>query len=260
MKRRIGVGLLAAAMLAGIPARSAGAQAATEDLQKQIDALRATLQALQKDVAEMKLALARQTSRATGIGATIDVSDRPSRGEASAKVTLVEFSDYQCPFCASYVRGIYPAVEAAYVKTGKVRTVFVDTPLVSIHKDAFKAAQAASCGRDQGKYWEMHDQLFQSQASFEPWDAHAKAVGLDLPKFQECLASGRHDTQIRHDMAEARQLGVTSTPAFLVGQSLPDDPTKVRVVSVLRGAAPFADFKTAIDPLLQPPAATSPAK
>jgi protein-disulfide isomerase len=256
---RLAAAAVAAVLLGSFSARPASAQATTEDVQKQIDALRAAIQALQKDVTEMKQALARATPRTAAVGATIDVSDRPVRGDPSAKVTLVEFSDYECPFCASYVRATYPAIEAAYVKTGKVRTVFVDTPLVSIHKDAFKAAQAASCAREQGKYWEMHDELFQSQDAFEPWVSHAKAVGLDVPRFQECLASDRHDAQIRHDMGEARQLGLTSTPSFLIGHASPDDGAKIKVVAVVRGAAPFADFKSAIDPILETEAA-SPAK
>lgn len=260
MLKRLGAALAAATLVGGMSARPAFAQAGADDLQKQIDALRAALQVLQKDVTEMKQAVARQTPRPTGVGATIDVSDRPFRGEPSAKVILVEFSDYQCPFCANYVRGVYPAIEAAYIKTGKVRTVFVNTPLVGLHKDAFKAAQAASCGREQGRYWEMHDQLFQSQASLEPWDAHAEAVGLDVARFRECLASGRYDAQIRQDMGEARQLGMTSTPAFMIGQTTPDDGMKVKVAAVVRGAAPFEDFKAAIDPLLQPAGAPGQAK
>lgn len=260
MLTRLRATAAAATLLGALSAPPAAAQATTEDVQKQMDALRAAIQALQKDVTEMKQVLARMAPRPAAVGATIDVSDRPVRGEASARVTLLEFSDYECPFCASYVRATYPAIEAAYVKTGKVRTVFVDTPLVSIHKDAFKAAQAASCAREQAKYWEMHDHLFESQDSFEPWEAHARAVGIDVSKFQECLSSGRHDARIRRDMGEARQLGLTSTPAFLIGNTSPDDSTKVKIVAVVRGAAPFADFKSAIDPLLEAGAAASPAK
>jgi protein-disulfide isomerase len=251
MLKRLGAGLVAAWLVGGMASRPAAAQAREDDLQKQIDDLRATLQAIQKDVAEVKQTLARQMPRPRGIGATIDVGDRPARGEASAKVTLVEFSDYQCPFCASYVRVTYPAIEAAYIKTGKVRTVFFDTPLANLHKNAFKAAQAAACAREQGKYWEMHDRLFQSQAALEPWDPHAEALGLDVARFRECLDSGRYDTQIRHDMGEGQRLGATSTPTFLIGQTSPDDGTKVKVLAVLRGALPFADFKAAIDPLLE---------
>jgi len=260
MLKRLGAGLVAALLVGGMSVRPAVAQAGADDLQKQIDDLRATLQAIQKDIAEMKQALARQVPRPRGVGATIDLSDRPSRGEASAKVTLVEFSDYECPFCASYVRGTYPAIEAAYIKTGKVRTVFFDTPLVNLHKAAFKAAQAAACAREQGKYWEMHDRLFQSQASLEPWDPHAEALGLDVARFRECLESGRYDTRIRHDMGEGQKLGVTSTPTFMIGQASPDDSTKIKVVAALRGAAPFADFKAAIDPLLEPAAAAGQVK
>ena len=80
-------------------------------------------------------------------------------------------------------------------------------PLESIHKFAFKAAQAASCAGEQGKFWEMHDRLFQNQQALEPWTPHAEAVGLDVPKFEECLASGKFDQEIRRDMGGGPQGG-----------------------------------------------------
>ena len=135
-------------------------------------------------------------------------------------------------------------------------------PLESIHKFAFKAAQAASCAAAEGKYWEMHDRLFASQQAFEPWTAHAEAVGIDVPKFEACLASGKFDTEIRRQMAEAGKAGVTGTPGFLIGRT-EGDGTKVKVLSVIKGARPFADFKTELDRLLaeadKPAAAAAPA-
>jgi hypothetical protein len=123
-------------------------------------------------------------------------------------------------------------------------------PLESIHKSAFKAAQAASCAGEQGKFWEMHDRLFENQRALEPFTPHAEAVGLDVPKFEACLASGKFDQEIRRDMGEARKAGVTGTPAFLIGRTEPNS-TKVKVVAVLRGAKTFADFKADLDRLLE---------
>ena len=122
-------------------------------------------------------------------------------------------------------------------------------PLESIHKFAFKAAQATACAGAEGKYWEMHDRLFASQQAFEPWTAHAQAVGIDGAKFDACLASGKFDAEIRRQMGEARKAGVTGTPGFLIGRTEPGG-TQVKVLAVLKGAKPFADFKTELDRLL----------
>jgi len=123
-------------------------------------------------------------------------------------------------------------------------------PLESIHKFAFKAAQAARCAGEQGKFWEMHDRLFENQKALEPWTPHAEAVGLDVPKFDACLASGKFDQDIRRDMGEARKVGVTGTPAFMLGRTEASG-SKVKVVAILRGAKSFADFKAEIDRLLE---------
>jgi protein-disulfide isomerase len=132
--------------------------------------------------------------------------------------------------------------------------VFLDLPLESIHKNAFKAAEAASCAGEQGKFWEMHDRLFASQQTLDQWKAHAEAVGLDAAKFEECLNSGRRAADVRKDMAQARTAGVTGTPAFFLAYT---DPKSAKVTTVVRlsGAQPFAAFKAAIDKLLAEPAA-----
>jgi hypothetical protein len=122
----------------------------------------------------------------------------------------------------------------------------MNMPLEGIHKFAFKAAEAASCAGAEGKFWEMHDRLFANQQAFEPWTAHAEAVGLDVAKFEACLASGKFDTEIRRQMAEAGKAGLTGTPAFMIGRTDPKD-TKVTVLAVLKGARAFADFKTELD-------------
>jgi protein-disulfide isomerase len=127
--------------------------------------------------------------------------------------------------------------------------VFLDMPLESIHKLAFRAAVAAACAGDQGKFWEMHDRLFANAKALEPWTTHAAAIGLDGPKFEACLAGGRHDAEIRRQMGEARKAGVTGTPAFAIGRTDPGG-TKVQIMAVLKGAKPFADFKAEFDRLL----------
>src|SRR5262245_39157847 len=123
-------------------------------------------------------------------------------------------------------------------------------PLESIHKFAFKAAQASHCAGEQGKYWEMHDRLFASQTALEPWTPHAEAIALDVPKFEQCLASGKFDQEIRRDIDEARKVGVTGTPGFMIGRTEPGS-SKVKVLAVLKGAKAFADFKAELDRLLE---------
>lgn len=125
----------------------------------------------------------------------------------------------------------------------------MEFPLESLHKLAFKAAEAASCAGEQGKYWEMHDRLFGNQKNLEPWTAHAEAVGIDVARFEECLNSGRPDTEIRKDMAEGQKAGVSGTPTFFLAYTDPKS-SKVKTAARLTGAQPYAAFKATIDKLL----------
>jgi protein-disulfide isomerase len=137
----------------------------------------------------------------------------------------------------------------------------VDFPLESIHKFAFKAAEAARCAGEQGKFWEMHDRLFANQTSLEPAKPHAEAIGLDVPKFEGCLSAGKYAEAIRKDMADGEKAGVTGTPIFFLAYT---DPTSSKVKTVVRlsGALSYAAFKAEIDKLLaeQPKAAAAAAE
>jgi len=121
---------------------------------------------------------------------------------------------------------------------------------LDMHKFAFKAAEASRCAAEQGKYWEMHDRLFANAKALEPWTGHAEAVGLDTAEFEACMASGKHAESIRADMNVARSAGVTGTPSFVLAETDPADPTKVKGLVFLRGAQPFNSFKAAIDQAL----------
>jgi len=142
-----------------------------------------------------------------------------------------------------------PQIDKEYIQTGKVKHVFLDMPLESIHKNALKAAEAAGCADEQGKFWEMHDRLFANQKTLDQWTTHAEAVGLDMAKFEDCMNNGRRAAKIRADMAEAKKAGLTGTPSFLLAYKDPKS-TKVKTVSRLVGAQPFAAFKAAIDKML----------
>jgi protein-disulfide isomerase len=145
-----------------------------------------------------------------------------------------------------------PRIDTEYIKTGKLKYIVRDFPLESIHPRAFKAAEAAHCAGEQGKYWEMHDRMFANQRQLAPSDltAHAQAVALDAAKFQGCLDSGKHAARVRKDMLEGQRAGVRATPTFFLGVQESND-TSLRVVRVIRGAQPFSRVKDAIDSVLE---------
>ena len=161
-------------------------------------------------------------------------STDPSLGRASAPVTIIEFSDFQCPFC----QRVAPTIKKIRDTYGdKVRIVWKDFPLTSIHPEAFKASEAAHCAGDQGKYWEYHDRLFanQQQLQIPQLKAHAGAVGLDQAAFDQCLDSGKHAANVQADIDLGASMGVQSTPTVYING---------RVVT---GAQPIGVFTSVID-------------
>lgn len=157
----------------------------------------------------------------------------PWRGPANAPITIIEFSEYQCPFCAR-VTPTLKAIEQKYA--GKVRFVFKDFPLQN-HLQAPKAAEAAHCAGDQGKYWELHDRLFANQQLLQVPELkkHATAIGLDQAAFDQCLDSGKHTENVRADVDLGSQMGVGSTPTLYINGRL------------VTGAQPLALFESIID-------------
>jgi protein-disulfide isomerase len=146
-----------------------------------------------------------------------------------------------------------PQIEKEYIATGKVKYVFRDFPIERLHSEAFKAARAAHCAGEQNKYWEMHARLFTHQKALKEkdWSGHARTLGLDLGKFQECLDSEKYTDEIRKDIADGRQAGVRGTPTFFLGLTKPNAPA-ITATLMVRGAQPYALFKEAIESLLSP--------
>jgi len=168
-----------------------------------------------------------------------------SLGSPDAPITIVEFSDYQCPYCLRHFQQTMPQLKKEYIDTGKVRYVFKDFPL-SFHEKAVPAALAAECAGEQGKYWEMHDKLFGEQSRWvkesKPTDVYkefAKELGLDTKQFNECLDSQKYADEIMADMKEGRDAGVQGTPAFFINGQF------------LSGAQPYEVFKQVIDKMLE---------
>ena len=177
------------------------------------------------------------------------VADAPMLGRADAPVTLVEFSDYQCPFCQRFFATTLSAIEKQYIDTGKVRYVFRDFPLDQMHPQARKAAEAAHCAGEQGKYWEMHEVLFQNQRALAPPQLaeYARTVGVDGSKFDECLSSGRHAARVERGLADGAAVGVQGTPTFVVGKTKAGDVVEG---TPIRGAQTLEMFRRIIDQTL----------
>jgi len=156
-------------------------------------------------------------------------------GSPEAPVTIVEFSDFQCPYCGQFFKNTLPQIEDEYVKTGKVRYLFRHFPLSS-HQYAQKAAEATECAGEQGKFWEMHDKIFENQEKITVADLKKYAADLELDSsFNSCLDSGKFQAKVQADLKLGQDIGVTGTPAFFInGRSL-------------SGAQPFINFKAVID-------------
>ena len=173
----------------------------------------------------------------------------PMLGRADAPVTLVEFSDYQCPFCQRFFTSVFPVLKKEYIDTGKVRYVFRDFPLDQLHPQARKAAEAAHCAGEEGKYWEMHEVLFRNQRALAATQLpeHARAAGVNGAKLDECLASGRYAVRVAQGVTDGSAIGVRGTPTFVVGKTTAGD--FVHGVP-LRGAQPLETFRRVIDQAL----------
>lgn len=220
-----------------------------------------TLEQLGNDVRELKdeIRLLRETmeKRMSEAGeardgartAMVSIDDDAILGKVGAPVTMIEFSDYQCPFCKDFVRKTFPQIKARYIDTGQVRYVFRDFPLSSIHQQAERAAVAATCAGQQGKYWEMHDKLFDSQPVLknEPWDALALDLRLDLDALRKCMKSPEPYEEAKKDMEDGRAAGVQGTPGFFVGITRSGKLIEGKFV---RGALPFEVFRAEIDNML----------
>jgi len=164
-------------------------------------------------------------------------------GSKKAKVAIIEFSDFQCPFCRSFWKDTLPLIKKEYVDTGKAYFVYRDFPL-SFHSGAQSAAEAAECARDQDKYWEFHDKIFGEQEKLgqgtiqfgvEEIKKWARESGLDTAKFNQCLDSGKYKSEVEKDIADGSSAGVSGTPTLFVNGKK------------FVGAQPFLVFKAAIE-------------
>jgi protein-disulfide isomerase len=173
----------------------------------------------------------------------VSADDDPVLGRSDAPVTIVEFSDFQCPFCRKFWSDTLPQIKKEYIDTGKAKLVYRDFPL-DFHAGAKPAAEGTECAEDQGKFWELHDKIFQEQdkqgqgtiqftkADVVKW---AGQIGLDMAKFNQCLNAGKYKAEVEKDIADGVAAGVSGTPTLFINGK--------KVV----GAQPFAAFKAIID-------------
>tara|TARA_Y100000310_G_scaffold345030_1_gene461292 strand:+ start:3769 stop:5034 length:1266 start_codon:yes stop_codon:yes gene_type:complete len=166
----------------------------------------------------------------------ISIDDDEIKGDPGAPVTLIEFSDYECPYCARFASQTLVQIDEKYIKTGKVRLVFRDFPL-GTHRNAQKAAEAAECAGEQGKYYEYHDKLFENQKSLsiDNFKAWAGDLDLDIEMFNECLDNSEQADEVKKDLQDGQIAGVSGTPAFFINGKF------------ISGAQPFEVFERIIE-------------
>ena len=189
--------------------------------------------------------LASHAAAQTGV---IGVDDDPALGSPDAKVTIIEFGDYQCPSCRMFWKDVEPRLKKDYIDTGKVRLVFRDFPIVEIHPEAVLASIAVNCAGAQEKYWQYHDKVFREQYNrgdgvvrFKNTDLKkwAKDLGLDTASFDACLDSARGKDEVAKDKADGDAVGIPGTPMFFING---------RAVG---GAQPYPVFRQVIEEQLR---------
>lgn len=174
---------------------------------------------------------------------TLKLGAEYTLGRSDAPVVIVEYTDYQCPYCSLFHTGAYPEIRKNFIDTGKVRFIKRDLAL-DFHPNALKAAQAARCAGDQGKFWEMHDVLSANPNSLGP-DAYAKYardIGLDAGAFKGCIESDKYLADIRGSGQGAGTIGINGTPSFVVGTVKGDTLDGTKII----GAQPYAVFEEVI--------------
>jgi protein-disulfide isomerase len=229
---------------------SAQAPKDAESLRKEIDTLKAQQAEMQKSLDEIREFLKQVTGGRFGapslVNSTFDTAGAPVKGNANAPVTLIEISDYHCPFCRRHVQQTQPKLYSEFVDQGKIRHVFIHYPIAQLHPDAYRSHEAALCAADQGKFWELHTKLFDTPLkTADQLTGLAQSAGLDTTAFRACLDSNKHAKNVQESVARISKLNINGTPMFLVGRTSADG--KIKVAKTIEGAQPFEAFKMVID-------------
>jgi len=185
---------------------------------------------------------------AAGDARNLEIREANARGPANAPIVMIEYSDFQCPFCRRFFTETWPQIEASYARAGQVR--FVYKHLAILGQESLWAAEAAECAADQGQFWLYHDELFRQAGlsggenvgafTKERLSTYAQALGLDMTRFEPCLQNDTTQARVVKDTQEARGFGFGGTPSFLIN------------ASTLIGAQPYAAFARLVDAGLAP--------
>jgi protein-disulfide isomerase len=182
-------------------------------------------------------------------GSAVSIEGAKLKGSEQAKVVLIEYSDFQCPFCTRFATQVLPVLEKEYVTQGKLRIAFRHLPLVSIHPHAEAAAAAAECAADQGRFWDLHDGFFrQAELTADRIAAEVARLALDQKRYDACMDADAIE-RVRTEAATAQRFKIASTPAFLVGEIQADG--KVLIRRSIGGAQPVEQFRKAIEASLR---------
>ena len=202
---------------------------------------------------ELKILEKQLPTKQPSIPIKISIDNDPIIGNPNAPITIIEFSDFQCPFCARFHVETLPSIMDEYINDGQVKLVFRDFPIQSIHPNALPASVAAECANEQKKFKEMHDVLFENQKEWSnqsidnvmiKFNQYASKIGLEEEKFDSCLKNGKYIEEIQKDLDDGRTYGISGTPGFFVGND------QIGFVE-LKGAQPFENFKKVIDSQLK---------
>lgn len=184
----------------------------------------------------------------------VSIDDDPMKGNPNAPITIIEFSDYECPFCKKFYTDTLPLIEENYINTGKVNFVYRDFPIQSIHPNAVSTAMAAECADDQEMFWPYHDMIFENKSTWEKQRGqslvselvqYADVLGLDTKEFTICLESNKHLDEVRNDLQDGQSYGITGTPGFFIGN---DNSGYIKV----SGAKPYQAFAEILGEMLRP--------
>jgi protein-disulfide isomerase len=162
-------------------------------------------------------------------------------GSKDAPLTIVEFTDYQCPFCQRFHAQVFGELKKNYIDTGKVRFYSKDLPLDTLHPNATRAAEAARCANEQGQFWKLREMMSANpgQLDLDSLVADAQQLKLDVPAFKTCVQNEKYKNEVQADVLEAMKIGADGTPAFIIGKSTPEGVDGELMV----GAQPYPMFE-----------------
>lgn len=178
-----------------------------------------------------------------------EITGNQVMGNASARLIIVQFSDYSCSHCSFHTRETLPDIQKHYIDTGKLRYAVIDYPLLS-DLPSVAAAEAVHCASDQGKFWEMHEEIMFNQTRMSDINGLASSINLDMPDFRVCMEIKKYADRVIKNVALAEKLHIPTVPGFILGKVDPENPEKVKGITYIRGAKPFAIFQEAIEKAL----------